>query len=326
MERRRGCSAIEKSTTIIDVTYHCNAACRYCQWGNHNNPLRKHLPLQEILLSAETIKALGTERIVLSGGEPHLHPKLPQILSHYRGLVNSLVVMSNGYGLDSKEILRLNELGASGITVSVDSIDPEESMLTRKTPLTIHRQIISNLRAVCKPSRKFEVGINSVVSHVTANWKTISKILEFAQTLKVDFVKFQPIFNDGYVAANAPYLMLSTVDSPQLQDIGKHLSTIEHPKTNPPEFWKNIADLAEGKELSSASCGLGARHSIAVRNSLNVCYWLDCITFGNATSNLKDAQAQRVRKSFELIKLDCRVGFHCFCTQDLSHTWEIREG
>jgi molybdenum cofactor biosynthesis enzyme MoaA len=321
----RNCSAAEKYTTVVDVTYHCNATCKYCQWGNRNNPLRKHLSLQEILLSAETIKALGTERIVLSGGEPRLHPKLPQILSHYRRLVNSLVIMSNGYGLDREEAFRLNEHGISGITVSIDSSHPEKSMLTRETPLGIHRQIISNLKAISEQSRKFELGINSVVSHVTANWKTVREILEFGQMLGVNFVKFQPIFNDGYVEANAPYLMLSALDSLQLQDIGRRLSTIEHPKTNPPGFWRNIAGLAGGKELSSTSCGLGARHSISVRNHLNVCYWLDTVTFGNTLSKLKAAQVLMVRKNFELAKLKCKVGFHCFCTQDLSHTWENRE-
>jgi len=142
--------------------------------------------------------------------------------------------------------------------------------------------------------------------------------------LEVDFVKFQPIFNDGYVERNAPYLMLSPSDSSQLLDIGTRLTTIDHPKTNPPGFWKNVADLAAGKELSPASCGLGPRHSIVVRNNLNVCYWLDSVSFGNTVSKLESEQVLAVRRCFESAKLKCNVDFHCFCTQDLTHVWENR--
>lgn len=313
---------MEHTTTVVDVTYLCNASCKYCQWGNHRNPRRRHLVLHEILLSAETITALGTERIVLSGGEPRLHPQLPQILAHYKKLVDSVIVLSNGHELDRQDVSRLRRHGATGITVSIDSLQPEESMLIRETPSSIHRRIISNLKAICEQPRKFELGINAVVSHVTANWKTVREILEFGQMLEVDFVKFQPIFDDGYAGRNAPYLLLTPSDSSQLLDIGMHLATIEHPKTNPSGFWNNIADLARGKQLSPSSCGLGPRHSISVRSNLNVCYWLNTVSFGNTVSKLDIEHALTTRKNFESAKLKCKVGFHCFCNQDLSHIWE----
>jgi MoaA/NifB/PqqE/SkfB family radical SAM enzyme len=316
----------EQSTMVVDVTYVCNATCKYCQWGNRINLLRKHLALQEILLSAEAIKVLGTERIVLSGGEPRLHPQLAEILSHYRKLVKSVIIMSNGYGLDQKEVSRLTEEGATGITVSLDSTLPDELMLTRETSFDIHRQIIFNLRDICEHPRRFELGINSVVSHVTANWKTARGILEFGQRLGVDFVKFQPIFNDGYVGVKAPHLMLSPLDSVELLDIGKRLETIAHPPTNPSGFWKNVADLAAGKELSSRSCGLGSRYSIAVRHDLNVCYWLNTVSFGDTNSRLENKDAVKVWENFEVAKLKCEVDFHCFCTQNLFHTWKNRKG
>lgn len=316
--------ALEPITTVVDVTYLCNATCKYCQWGDKNNPIRKHLPLEETLITPKALQALGTERIVLSGGEPRLHPQLPKILDHYRRLVSSVNVISNGFGLDSNEVNRLTDNGATGFTVSLDSTISEEAMLTRETSSKIHRQVISNLKKICDQPRDFELGINSVVSSVTANWNTVSEILELGQKLGLDFVKFQPIFDDGYVGLNALHLMLSPLDSPKLLYIGKQLATIKHPKTNPPEFWKNIADLAMGRELSSMSCSLGSRYSIAVRNNLNICYWLNTISFGNTGSNLESETVLRVKREFELSKLKCRVDFHCFCTQNLFHVWKNR--
>jgi hypothetical protein len=89
-------------------------------------------------------------------------------------------------------------------------------------------------------------------------------------------LKFQPIF-DGYVTANAPHLLLSPKDSLKLLYIGKHLGTINHPKTNPPGFWKNLAHLANGKKLSPSSC--------ARLEPLQ--YWADIITSGIEPSKVK---------------------------------------
>ena len=313
--------SIDQPTTVVDITYKCNATCKYCQWGNPYNPLRKHLSLKDICLSAQTIDALGTKRVVLSGGEPRLHPKLPQILSYYKKMVNSIIIISNGYGLGRKEIAQLIRHGATGVAVSLDSINPKESILIRETPLNIHRQIISNLKDVGAHHRDFELGINAVVSHVTANWKSVRDLLEFGQTIGVDYVKFQPIFDDSYVRLNAPHLMLTASDFQELLRIGSLLETLRHPLTNPSGFWKNIADLAAGKELSSASCSLGSKHSIAVRHNLSVCYWLDTISFGDTSSALEVKDVRYTEKSFEKAKTKCKVDFHCFCTQELSHIW-----
>jgi molybdenum cofactor biosynthesis enzyme MoaA len=87
-----------QTTTVIDVTYHCNATCGYCQWGNSKNQLRKHLQLQEILRPFESLKALCTKRIVLSGGESSLHPQLAKILAYYGKFADALIILTNGYG------------------------------------------------------------------------------------------------------------------------------------------------------------------------------------------------------------------------------------
>jgi molybdenum cofactor biosynthesis enzyme MoaA/predicted O-methyltransferase YrrM len=314
-------SSIDQPTTVIDITYKCNAICKYCQWGNPCNSVRKHLPIKSVCLSAKTIKALGTKRIVLSGGEPRLHPKLNQILSHYKKLVDSVIIISNGYGLDVQEISQLVDYGATGIAVSLDSVDQNLSRLTRQTPLKIHRQIIANLKEIADSHRNFELGINAVVSHVTANCKNVQDLLEFGQSIGVDYVKFQPIFDDGYVTINPPDLILTVSDSKELLRISSLINSAQYSRTNPPEFWKNVADLASGKQLSAESCGIGDKHSIAIRENLAVCYWLNTISFGNSTRSLDQKKVQCARKNFEKAKIKCKVDFHCFCTQELSHVW-----
>ena len=319
-------ATLEQTATVVDVTYDCNATCRYCQWGNSRSQLVKHLRLQEILIPYESLKALGTKRIVLSGGEPRLHPQLSEILAYYSKYADALIILTNGYGLNRKEILRLKKLGATGITVSLDSIYSNESKETRGIPFNYHQKTISHLIEISKHKKEFEIGLNSVVSHITANWKTVKGILEFAQSLHLDFVKFQPIFTDGYVEQNAPSLMLSPSDYGSIMEICECLDTIEHPQTNPPEFWRNLGDLITGKRLSSRSCVLGKNQSIGIGKDLKICYWLKSGRFGKTNHIFSPNHVDTVRRSFEIEKLNCEVDSRCFCMQPISHVWAILFG
>lgn len=310
------------NTTVVDVTYLCNATCKYCQWGNQLTPGRSHRTLEEILLPEGTLKSLGTQRIVLSGGEPRLNPHLKQALSHYRKLVDQVVVITNGYGLDTAEVSKLVQSGATGITISLDSVSPDVAMATRNTPYALHAMILSNLEKIAAAPRSFELGINSVVSHLTANWDNVRSLLQWGLKLRIDYVKFQPVFDDGYVGRNAPELKLNPSDVPSLREISNSVSLISHPPTNPSGFWEDLVALVSGEELSSSACGLGPWHSILAQEKLNICYWLDSASFGAPSDSLPVASVEDVRSSFEDEKLKCKVGFHCFCTQNLGHKWK----
>ena len=308
-------------TTVVDVTYLCNATCSYCQWGNPETPNRSHRTLSDLLIPKETLHSLGTERVVLSGGEPRLHPELPRILRYYRDLVSQVIVITNGFGLNAMEVSRLLEAGATGITVSLDSIYSEEAGQTRMTPPLLHRQILSNLRQMSSP-RSYELGVNSVVSHPTANWRTVGGLLDFASEIDADFVKFQPVFDDGYVSKKAPQLKLRESDIPNLLEISDEVGGSQYrSKTNPPRFWRDVASLVAGQALPAQACSLGPRHSISLQGRLKKCYWVDSSTLGNPTSSFSYEKVKKGRDEFEKDKLRCKVGFHCFCTQNLSHEW-----
>ncbi len=311
-----------ENTTVVDVTYLCNATCKYCQWGNQLTQGRAHRTLEEILIPEKSLRSLGTQRIVLSGGEPRLNPHLKQALNHYRQLVDQVVVITNGYGLDTAEVWSLVQAGATGITVSLDSILPDVAMATRETPNGLHAKILSNLEKIAAAPRSFEFGINSVVSHPTANWENVRTLLQWGFNLKVDFMKFQPVFDDSYVGRNAPELKLGLSDVSGLLEISDSVDTICHPPTNPREFWRDLAQLASGEDLAPQSCELGPRHSILTRQKLNICYWLDSASFGAFSEPLAAADVGEVRARFEKEKLKCKVGFHCFCTQNIGHKWK----
>lgn len=306
-----------RGTTVVDVTYMCNAACRYCRWGDGATQGKKARGLDEVLMSGEMLKMLNTRRIVLSGGEPRLHPDLDKILEHYGSLVSQVVVISNGYGLDRQAAKKLLDAGATGITISLDSIDSTESFLVRRTPPILHRAILKNVADIA--GLGCELGINCTVSRVTANWMTVSDMLEFGMNAGVDFVKFQPVFDDGYVGAHSGDLLLQPEDVPHLLDIASKLESVDHPPTNPSGFWTDVAALAAGHELPAGRCALGALDAISFGGRLAICSWMESSYYDTACGTICDAKS--VRRHFEADKIKCKVESHCFCNQGLRHVW-----
>jgi pyruvate-formate lyase-activating enzyme len=314
-----------ENTMVLDITYLCNATCRYCRWGSPTTAGRNHQELKSLLLPAENVRSLGTKRVVLSGGEPRLHPDIEKILSYYSELVDDVVVITNGYGLDGAEVIRLVNAGATGITVSLDSVLPEVVILTRATPKALHMEVMNGLERIASLPRDFELGINSVVSHPTANWRNAEALLAFGHRLDVDFVKFQPIFDDGFAGSNATDLLLSDADAFSLAEVALLLPTTEHPPTNPVGFWLDLVAMTGGEALEQSACGLGPRQSIVTKDSFAICYWLASSSYGDRSAPLQKERVNEVREGFESKKLDCRVDFHCFCTQNVSHEWKRRE-
>ena len=267
---------------------------------------------------------------MISGGEPTLHPDINKILRWYSKLVEQVVIITNGYKLTKSKMAELLDAGVTGFTVSVDSIDPVESYHTRGTQLNTHKQILDIIRyAAGLESRRFELGINCTVSHVTANWDTVRQLLDFGIRHKLDFIKFQPIFDDGYVLKNAPGLLLSKKDVGPLLYIADMVSQMEDGcgiTTNPAEFWLDVATHVAGgddaQKLDAGSCALNTTHAISVQGRLSMCFWVDSSCYGGSSDKIPSRKLKMVQDSFDAEKQKCNVDFHCFCNQGIDHVWK----
>jgi len=70
-------------TLMIELTYACIYRCRHCYLGDQNPLFLRSEIVYKVLNEA---KALGTETLVLTGGEPTLHPEWKQIVLYARDL------------------------------------------------------------------------------------------------------------------------------------------------------------------------------------------------------------------------------------------------
>ena len=206
----------QQNSLVIDVTYKCNAKCHYCQWSKSNKLERPEQSDEYIYISSNVLHYLKTQRIVFSGGEPLLRNDLEKIISYYKQTdVVSIVVITTGFLLTQTRLESLVNAGLTGVTFSIDSFEPLTIFKTRTYSKSQIERVKSNfiLALSLKKKYKLEIGINVVLSAVNIQNKQLEKLIFFTNNFQLDWIKFQPIYDDGYVGINAKNLLLSSVDS-----------------------------------------------------------------------------------------------------------------
>ena len=127
----------------IIPTRRCNLACTYCNEFDHaSDPV----PCGELKRRIDRLAALGTGIITLSGGEPLLHPQLPEIVRHIRACGAIATIITNGYLLTPALIRALNAAGLDSLQISIDNVTPDE---VSKSP----DQVMASVDALALPRR-----------------------------------------------------------------------------------------------------------------------------------------------------------------------------
>jgi MoaA/NifB/PqqE/SkfB family radical SAM enzyme len=131
----------------------CNLSCTYC---NEYDEVSDPVPVEEMYRRVDKLAALGTTLIVISGGEPLLHPQLDDVIARIRshGMIAGLI--TNGYLLVPERIQRLNRAGLDHLQISVDNVQPDDVSVKSLKVLDKKLQWL-------KEHAIFHVNINSVI-------------------------------------------------------------------------------------------------------------------------------------------------------------------
>jgi len=118
----------------VSLTDRCNFRCRYCMPAELYTDERRFTPSAELLSGGEiervvTIAArdLGVRKLRLTGGEPLLRPDLEALVARLSRLqtLEEITLTTNGYLL-AERARALRDAGLTRITISLDSLDPDE--------------------------------------------------------------------------------------------------------------------------------------------------------------------------------------------------------
>ncbi len=164
----------------IQVTRLCNQHCLFCS----NPEIQANLELSEAKGQIDKLVQAGYDGVILTGGEPSLHPDLTSIVELARNANIQVRVISNGQRLAEPNVLAaLMEAGLDHLHLSIHSSRPEV-----QDYLTQNQGSWSNIEKTLE--RTGRLGINCDVNtvmcaqnadHLDETVRTITERYEFVR-------------------------------------------------------------------------------------------------------------------------------------------------
>jgi MoaA/NifB/PqqE/SkfB family radical SAM enzyme len=119
----------------------CNAGCDFCSFNLDALPRKDwaFAPLAKASAAIDILATHGVRYLVVTGGEPMLHPDLYGILAHARGRGMIVILVTNGSRLDAESIHQLKECGVSSVIISIDAPSADRHEAHRRLPKVCER-------------------------------------------------------------------------------------------------------------------------------------------------------------------------------------------
>jgi len=136
----------------IHVTYACNLTCAHC-YAEAGPRRHEAMPVTEVLRLAEEAARLGFQKVVITGGEPLLHPQRDALLEGLAALrpllrPTRLALRTNlAYPL-TPQLLAALVNAADQVIVSVDG---DEASHDARRGKGTYARTLANLRRLCSP-------------------------------------------------------------------------------------------------------------------------------------------------------------------------------
>jgi MoaA/NifB/PqqE/SkfB family radical SAM enzyme len=147
----------------LQVVRHCNHYCGFC--SNPSTPFEHTLESMRLLV--DDLVARSYFGVVLTGGEPSLHPELPKIARYAKDRGLHVRMITNGHRMAQPDFAKaMADGGLDLVHVSIYSVRPEVEERLRGTPGTLRLALaaIENANAA-----GVEVNVNCVINRHNAD-------------------------------------------------------------------------------------------------------------------------------------------------------------
>lgn len=160
---------LRKTTMSVEIVSSCNLRCPGC-WVNFSHGLSstKSIEIMDADILETTLefgRNMGISKLSLLGGEPTLHPQLPEIIKKAFTLGYEKVSITTNGVFASSKIEELASSNLSNISFSIDGSTPEIHNMIRPSPngKDTFSLTIKNLKKAILYSRLF--GFTVTVNH-----------------------------------------------------------------------------------------------------------------------------------------------------------------
>jgi MoaA/NifB/PqqE/SkfB family radical SAM enzyme len=185
----------EIKKVVFELLTYCNLGCRYCLYRNKKH-VKAPLPINEVYGLIDKFQVDNIDRLVLTGGEPTLHPDFIDISSYAMLKIPRVSVCTNGVILSESLEEKIINLNFSSYTVSVDSHIGEIHDKIRGANGSFE-QVVCFLEKLRQRSRNISIHITLNGDNIDSASSTINFAKEFSNEIIVSTVYYEkndPVF------------------------------------------------------------------------------------------------------------------------------------
>jgi heme d1 biosynthesis radical SAM protein NirJ len=117
---------------IWNLLRRCNLTCKHCYSVSADKAFAGELSTAEIYRTMDDLKAFRVPVLILSGGEPLLHPDIFAISRRARSMGFYVGLSSNGTLIDEENIEAIAEAGYDYVGISIDGMEKTHDNFRRK--------------------------------------------------------------------------------------------------------------------------------------------------------------------------------------------------
>src|SRR4029077_14619365 len=112
------------------------AGCDFCNFNFEKLPKDKweFVPLHQALEAVDILYRQGIRYLIITGGEPMMHPDYLEIVRHASEKRMAVVLVTNGSMLNETRIRTLKDHGLTSMIISIDAASAEIHEQNRRLP------------------------------------------------------------------------------------------------------------------------------------------------------------------------------------------------
>jgi len=163
------------------VTRRCNLSCGYC---TEYDKVSGMIPFPVLTQRIDALHRLHVVNVSLLGGEPLMHPQLPEIVA-YGDQHAQVSVTTNGFLITEDLVHRLNAAGLANMEVSVDALRADRTGYIQKCLKTLRPKL-----GILRRLATFDVHVNLVLCEQTRHelGEMIREINDLGFLLSIDLL------------------------------------------------------------------------------------------------------------------------------------------
>ena len=176
-------SAAERKPIVVwNITRRCNLRCIHCYSDSEARNYPGELSFEQCRSVIDDLAAFDVPAVLLSGGEPLIHPQFFQIAAYARQRGLRLTLSTNGTLIDRNAARRIKEIGFAYVGISLDGIgETHDYFRGRQGAFEKTVRAFRDCKAVGQ-----KVGLRLTLSANTI--RDLDRILDFIEAEEIDRV------------------------------------------------------------------------------------------------------------------------------------------